>query len=260
MKKGGVGGLGGNRIEGLGIMGDVDGPRPKWEVSDSGGPGAGRAYDMVDNRHRSRSQSHNREGGRGAKVVEGVRQKLKHMFRGFHISVSVSFNEKAPEYARYQRTEMTLRIKNNLHGNCVFEVFPSSLSPTIDHGEGGDMDEVLQPVEHLKTLFPHDKNLQRSLQEWNRIFQTPPPHWVVNFVPRAYLRRGYYLAEEVLEYLTTHPDGCQYTVEYEPIGHQPCVVGSVANTVGRNRSMKRGPAGTGGGGDMWWEGKEKEKF
>lgn len=86
--------------------------------------------------------------------------------------------------------------------------------------------ETLTPLP-LKSLFPANKYLRQALLEWNRHFQNPPPHWLINFVPKAYLRRGYFLSEEVCEYFLANPDGCRYRIEYEPIGHEWCLVGTV---------------------------------
>ena len=72
----------------------------------------------------------------------------------------------------------------------------------------GSSHEILSPVVDLKTLFPYNKQMQKSMVEWNRHFVNPPQHWVVNFIPRAYLKRGYSLAEDMCEYFTQHPDGC----------------------------------------------------
>lgn len=120
---------------------------------------------------------------------------------------------------------------------------------SLRHDESENSKETIRPVENLRDLFPYDKNLGRSLQEWNRHFQNPPPHWVVNFIPRAYLRRGFFLAEEVCEYFSQHPNGCSYRVEYEPIGHESSLVGTV---VPKKKDDKKAPAG-----ELHWEGREK---
>lgn len=82
----------------------------------------------------------------------------------------------------------------------------------------------------------------------------PPQHWVVNFIPRAYLKRGYSLAEDICEYFTQHPDGCSYRVEYEPIDHTWVHVGTITPTPRvRKRKSRMG--------DLWWEGGGgREKF
>jgi hypothetical protein len=110
-------------------------------------------------------------------------------------------------------------------------------------------DEILTPITNLQTLLPYSKSLQQDLDGWNAHYQNPPPHWVMNFIPRAYLKRGHKLAEEVYEYLQHHPDGCCYRVEYEPIGHRWCLIGTVIPQTIRRKSRR--------GGDMWWEGREK---
>lgn len=192
----------------------------------------------------------------------GFREKIKHLFRktrtGLHVSVSVSFGrDSEPAGVRsvpgsshgylqgyppgFARSEMTLRIKNNPTGTCVFEV----LSPP----PGAGTEEVLVEIRNLKTLFPGhgggDKKLRDSLVEWNKIFQAPPQHWVVNFVPRAYLRRGWGLAEEVWERLHNGGGGgTRWRVEYEPIGGGVVVVGEVD--------------GEGGWMGEEWKGGEKE--
>jgi hypothetical protein len=114
---------------------------------------------------------------------------------------------------------------------CLF--CPSSVSrvPALitatrtKHEDSGS--EILTPITDLKALFPYNKQLQKRLNEWNRHYQDPPQHWLMNFIPRAYLKRGYSLGEELCEYFTQHPDGCQYRIEYEPIGHAYCHVGTV---------------------------------
>ncbi|RPB25096.1 hypothetical protein L211DRAFT_137091 [Terfezia boudieri ATCC MYA-4762] len=83
-------------------------------------------------------------------------------------------------------------------------------------------------------LFAQSKTLIRALEDWNEHFKNPPPHWIINFVPKAYLRRGWHLAEEVAEYLHTYglnvgvdSNGitrCAWKVEYEAIGHKACLV------------------------------------
>ena len=119
----------------------------------------------------------------------------------------------------------------------------------IKHEDTGD--EILTPIDDLKSLFPYSKNIQRCLTEWNRHYQNPPQHWVMNFIPRAYLKRGYTLSEDVCEYFSAHSDGCSYRIEYEPIGHHFCHVGTTTPRSQRRKSRR--------GGDMWWEG-GKEKY
>ncbi|KAH0607686.1 uncharacterized protein H6S33_002720 [Morchella sextelata] len=134
-------------------------------------------------------------------------------------------------------TEQILRIKNNKTGNCVYLVtkLPSGL-------------EELTPLDSLKHLFPNNKYLRTSLVSWNHHFQNPPQHWLINFIPRAYLRRGFFLAEEICNYLLQYPDGCKYRVEYEPIGHESSLVGTIVPRTLRARAK----AG------RYWEGREKE--
>jgi len=174
------------------------------------------------------------------RYIGGLKQRVKTLWKGFHVSVSVSFSGDPDEPPRLERlprrTEMTIRIKNNKTGSPVFEVIRDSTAP-----------EALLPIDSLKTLFPDSKPLAKALTDWNRHFQNPPPHWVVNFIPRAYLRRGFFLAEEVCDYLVAHPDGCRYRVEYEPIGHEWCLVGTI---VPRPKRVRRNFS-------MQWEGKEK---
>ncbi|TGZ80571.1 hypothetical protein EX30DRAFT_341497 [Ascodesmis nigricans] len=235
---------------GLGIRGDgdldMDGVR-KWEAYDGGRmktPNI-RSYD-----------TESRLGGHGAGTpekggkVSGFKQKLKHMFHGFHISVSVSFNEKPvsasiPSATPYTHADypgqITLRVKNNPTGNCVFSVIPSRtpsalFSPSLSNNDIDPplpvADGILTPINNLKSIFPRDKALIKALNEWNRHFQHPPAHWVVNFVPRAYIRRGYGLAEEMLGYFKAWGDekGREVVVEYEPIGEEVCVVGRVGRS------------------------------
>jgi hypothetical protein len=97
--------------------------------------------------------------------------------------------------------------------------------------------EILTPIDDLKQLFPYSKNLQRTLHEWNWYYQNPPQHWVINFIPRAYLKRGYKLSQDVFEYFNGHADGCEYRIEYEPIGHHFCHVGTTVSKSSR-RSRK----------------------
>ncbi|KAI5777358.1 hypothetical protein EDC01DRAFT_406271 [Geopyxis carbonaria] len=217
--------LGGSRIAGSDVGGGGGG----------GGRGGGGGAAATT---RTTKSTHSRFS---TKVID-ARNRLKHLVKGFHVSVSISFKEKdeVPGYTPPPRTrsEMTIRIKNSSTGSCVFEIT-----------KHGDSDELLTPIEKLKTLFPYSKTLPQALVEWNRHYQNPPPHWVVNFIPRAYLRRGYFLAEEICEYFMQHPDGCAYSIEYEPIGHPWCLVGTV---VPKPRKVGRKV------GDMWWERSEKE--
>jgi hypothetical protein len=117
------------------------------------------------------------------------------------------------------------------------------------HEDSGS--EILTPITDLKALFPYNKQLQKRLNEWNRHYQDPPQHWLMNFIPRAYLKRGYSLGEELCEYFTQHPDGCQYRIEYEPIGHAYCHVGTVEPRA-RRKSRRAG--------DMWWEGGREKTY
>ena len=84
----------------------------------------------------------------------------------------------------------------------------------------------MTPIEDIASLFPHNKLLPRQLADWNRHFQNPPRHWITNFVPLAYLKRGFTLSEDVCEYFSIHADGRAYRIEYEPIGHRFCLVGT----------------------------------
>lgn len=85
----------------------------------------------------------------------------------------------------------------------------------------------------LSTYLFANSTLASQLMEWNSHFQSPPPHWVINFIPKAYLRRGWHLAESIVEYLRINGlnlDGAEsltapWIVEYEPIGFKPCMVG-----------------------------------
>lgn len=109
--------------------------------------------------------------------------------------------------------------------------------------------EELYAIDSLKDLFPNSKNLRNALISWNRHYKNPPQHWIVNFIPRAYLRRGYSLAEEIRDYLVQYQDGCKYRIEYEPIGHEPCLVGNVIPSTPKMRV--RNPS-------RYWEGREKK--
>ena len=101
----------------------------------------------------------------------------------------------------------------------------------------------------LKTqLFAHSKSIPRALDEWNKHYQNPPPHWVVNFVPKAYLRRGWHLAEEVAKYFKTYgldagvnAGGMHrgpWKVEYEAIGYKACVVDEGGRIYGNEHGLK----------------------
>lgn len=122
----------------------------------------------------------------------------------------------------------TLRIKNNGTGSCVFIV-------TTAPGNPQETIEIPLSLKYLQSqLFAQSKTLIRALEDWNEHFKNPPPHWIINFVPKAYLRRGWHLAEEVAEYLHTYglnvgvdSNGitrCAWKVEYEAIGHKACLV------------------------------------
>ncbi|CUS13068.1 unnamed protein product [Tuber aestivum] len=152
------------------------------------------------------------KAGCAGRYMDEIRCRVKGILSGFHFSISVGCTLPVEEERRRERT---LRIKNNRNGCCIYEVEASSTGPT------------LTPLQSLKPLLPNSKYLQKSLADWNRHFQSPPAHWVINFIPRAYLRRGYYLAEDVCEYLLQNPDGCLYRIEYEPIGHESVLVGSI---------------------------------
>ncbi|CAZ84152.1 unnamed protein product [Tuber melanosporum] len=172
--------------------------------------------------------------GRYMGYMGEIRCRVKGILSGFHFSISVGCTLPVEEVER--RRERTLRIKNNRNGCCIYEVETSSTGPT------------LIPLQSLKPLLPNSKYLQKSLIDWNRHFQSPPAHWVINFIPRAYLRRGYYLAEDVCEYLLQNPDGCLYRIEYEPIGHESVLVGSIVprGLARRERNPSR-----------HWEGRER---
>ncbi|KAF8425242.1 hypothetical protein EV426DRAFT_596852 [Tirmania nivea] len=122
----------------------------------------------------------------------------------------------------------TLRIKNNATGSCVFMV-------TTTPGNPHEIIEVPLSLKYLQTqLFFHSETLTLALEDWNAHFRNPPPHWIINFVPKAYLRRGWHLAEEVAKYLRTYglnagvdSNGGQcsaWKVEYEAMGHKACLV------------------------------------
>ncbi|KAL7267725.1 hypothetical protein RUND412_009673 [Rhizina undulata] len=149
--------------------------------------------------------------------LEDVRCRVKDMFHSFPI------NRTSKDPRRESSSEQKLRIKNNKSGHCIFEVVETPAG------------ETTRPLENIKSLFPHDKRLAKSLDDWNRHYQNPPPHWIINFIPRAYLRRGFHLAQDVHDYLAKHQDGCKYTIEYEPIGHEHCLVGTVLPQPKRDR-------------------------
>ncbi|RPB01022.1 hypothetical protein L873DRAFT_1678135 [Choiromyces venosus 120613-1] len=174
------------------------------------------------------------KAGCAGRYADGIHCRFKGILNRFHFSVSVGCTRPVEEEER--KGERTLRIKNNRDGCCIYEVENSSTGPT------------LTPLQSLKPLLPNSKYLQKSLKDWNRHFQSPPAHWVINFIPRAYLRRGYYLAEDVCEYLLQNPDGCLYRIEYEPIGHESVLVGSIVprGLARRERNPSR-----------YWEGKGK---
>ncbi|KAI5803563.1 hypothetical protein DFH27DRAFT_52307 [Peziza echinospora] len=136
----------------------------------------------------------------------------------------------------WEEEEKTILIKNNRKGCCVFIVTSSQSNPEQKY-------EFPIPLAHLKSqLFVHSKTLVRALEEWNKHFQSPPPHWVINFVPKAYLRRGWHLAEAVTQYLQSYGlnlddgearegaaprrrIGGPWRVMYEAIGYKACLVG-----------------------------------
>lgn len=103
--------------------------RPRWDIPDLG-PGD----DNEDVGYGRRKVVHN--NGR----LGEMRQKFKHMWRGLHVSVSISFKERDQEVeevlARPRQTKrhMTLRIKNNKTGSCVFEMFVFFFFPTLTSG------------------------------------------------------------------------------------------------------------------------------
>ncbi|KAF8433451.1 hypothetical protein BGX38DRAFT_1222555 [Terfezia claveryi] len=122
----------------------------------------------------------------------------------------------------------TLRIKNNGTGICMFIL-------TTAPGNPQEIIETPLSLKYLQTqLFAQSKTLIRALEDWNEHFKNPPPHWIINFVPKAYLRRGLHLAEEVAEYLHTYglnvgldsnsSPRSAWKVEYEPIGHKAFLV------------------------------------
>ena len=155
--------------------------------------------------------------------------------------------------------ERTIRIKNTKNGICVFILYdppPPSIiyiyiyanklaTSTSNPTNPSQVIETPIPLCSLKMqVFQHNGSLVRALEEWNRHFQNPPPHWLINFVPKAYLKRGWHLAEQVVEYLHKHgldlgAEGVQiaeglvvrggkdlaWRVEYEAIGHKACLVG-----------------------------------
>lgn len=130
---------------------------------------------------------------------------------------------------------MSLRCKKST-SSIYFLLTYFSLHRTSDPDNPHGASEVPLPYAFLRShLFAHSEPLCRSLEEWNRHFQKPPIHWVVNFVPKAYLRKGWHLAEEVAGYLrlfglnagegaSRAQGGSRWRVEYEAIGHKPCLV------------------------------------
>jgi hypothetical protein len=108
----------GLRIEDWAIFGGPSedrGDRPHWELPETCfSPGPNGTY---------RRKKVPRDGG----LLTEMRQKVKSMIKGLHVSVSISFGEKGVveeiDAPRQTRREMTLRIKNNKTGSCVFEMF-----------------------------------------------------------------------------------------------------------------------------------------
>ncbi|RPA76535.1 hypothetical protein BJ508DRAFT_213601 [Ascobolus immersus RN42] len=145
---------------------------------------------------------------------------IKRLFTSCPISISIKVKTAGERDVEkdigFDGDQHTYRVKNNRFGFPLYKVVHDSFN-----------NEQEIPVQNLKALFPNNKSLVRALVEWNRHFQNPPPHWLINFVPKAYLRRGYFLAEEVCEYFLENPDGFRYRVEYEPIGHEWCLVGTI---------------------------------
>ncbi|KAI5812645.1 hypothetical protein BZA77DRAFT_137271 [Pyronema omphalodes] len=173
---------------------------------------------------------------RRSSIFGEVGLKMKNVLRGLHTNVSTGLERRqefVEDYApRPQlKRQITLRIKNNESGSCVFEI--------MKHDNTDE--EILTPINDLKRLFPHSKQLQKTLNEWNRHYQNPPQHWIVNFIPRAYLKRGYTLSEDVFEYFKEHEDGCEYRIEYEPIGHHFSHVGTTVPTSMRSGRRASGP-------------------
>jgi len=110
-----------------------------------------------------------------------------------------------------------------------------TLHRTTAPGNPLEIIEIPLSLKCLQTqLFVHSKTLTRALEDWNEHFRNPPPHWIINFVPKAYLRRGWHLAEEVADYLRTYglnigvdsngSPRSAWKVEYEAIGHKACLV------------------------------------
>jgi hypothetical protein len=109
-------GAGSLRIEDWAIFGGSSEDRGDHPRGESGGRnGSSATY---------RKKKVSRDGG----LLTEVRHKVKNMIKGLHVSVSVSFGEKGVleeevDAPRQRRKEMTLRIKNNKTGSCVFEMF-----------------------------------------------------------------------------------------------------------------------------------------
>jgi hypothetical protein len=108
-------GAGSLRIEDWAIFGGPSEDRQRGEQEGCNSPSSSATY---------RKKRVSRDGS----LLTGVRHKVKNMIKGLHVSVSVSFGEKGMvdeevDAPRQTRKEMTLRIKNNKTGSCVFEMF-----------------------------------------------------------------------------------------------------------------------------------------
>lgn len=197
--------------------------------------------------------------GVGGWCVDDLKSRAKVLLD--NIQISIVIRSQSPSE---RPTDQTLRIKNNKTGHCIYQVYAYTLvnvdsiiitfprltsifTSSINTPSG----EELYAIDSLKHLFPNSKPLRNALISWNRHFKNPPQHWIVNFIPRAYLRRGYSLAEEICDYLTQHPDGCKYRIEYEPIGHESCLVGNVIPSLPKARV--RNPS-------RYWEAREKKEM
>ena len=98
----------------------------------------------------------------------------------------------------------------------------------------------MTPIEDIASLFPYNRLLPKQLADWNHHFQNPPQHWITNFVPKAYLKRGFALSEDVCEYFSLHADAYAYRIEYEPIGHRFCLVGTTSPPPFMRKSRRGG--------------------
>lgn len=107
--------------------------QPRWEDSEclsrvrfsGGGRGlSGVAGDGASSNGRGTPLPH------GHSAVKSIKNKMRNMFKGFHVSVQVGFRERPDSWYKGPRMstereygEITLRVKNSADGNCVFEMF-----------------------------------------------------------------------------------------------------------------------------------------